>query len=1202
MANAEAQAQSVEQVLDRVSDAFFAVDSDWRFTYVNEQAEETLERSREDLVGDELWEHFAAAEGTTFEDEYRDAMATQESRSFQAYYPPLESWFRVHAHPSADGLSVYFEDVTDRRERDQKLARHEHVVDTLGEGVYVLDEDGCFAMVNDAYTEMLGYDREELLGEPATTVVSDEVHAEARDLEQRLREDDVETATQQARVERADGETLIAEATYSLTSVGDARERVAVVRDVTERERRRKQLEDHRDVLADHVDRTDLVQRINQAILRAPSRAAVRDAVCELLADSDFYEVAWIGRRAADGLERQAGAGVSSDDLEALVDAADAAGDAGPVEQALQREVIQVQQHIERDSADPRAAVFAERDYHSSISLPLAHDGEAFGVLTIDSEREHAFSGTERDLLGGLAETVAYALQTVETRQRYRSVVDDVLDTSVTAGIVVYDDAGHVEWLNEQAERFFDVAREDVSGLDAPDFLREHLQPAFETPVAATEEWLAETTTDPVEYHLAGDEDASDRYLERRCSDIDSGLYAGGSVALYYDITSRKESERQLAQSERRRSTLLQNLPGMAYSCRDADGWPMEFVSDGCAALTGYDAATIESGDVSYGEDVIHPEDQRSVREDVAEATATDDPFEITYRIRTADDETRWVWEQGREVETLDGETRLEGFVSDVTERRRQRVELERQHELTETMFGTSPIAILAVEPDGTLARANEQALEVLGVDADSGQASDYSVGDVPIHDEDGEVIQDNDRPVYRTLEDGEAVTDETIGVRTESGDMRWYSFRSAPVVDDDGEVTMAIVTGDDITDTKRRQAELARLNHVNSVIRRLNATIAESSDRQTVRETVCTDLAAESEYDAAWYSEVDLAADEIVPETVAGIDVDLDDVRIPVEGTVCGDAVTAGRVTVDALPASHPFADAVGQGTGGEDPTLAAVPISHSGTRHGLLCLASTDQRAFTREIRDLFGELGRTIGHALTAIMRKEGLLSDRATRLEFRLRDTLPDPVDVDDDVALTIENTVALDDETVLQYLTVAPDDADDVTALLEADAAVERVRRIDSDADAADTDGVRFEVKRPEPPLMAALTDFGGRIVSVAIEDGDYHVVTELPHSVAVRDVVERVTEVHPAADLEAQRSVTGEARSAAQTREDVLDALTDRQLTVLETAHRAGYFEWPRATTGEEVAETLDLSPSTFSQHLRAGERKTFTGLFERPD
>ena len=130
---------AVARVLESMPAAFFSLDRDWRFTYVNAEAERLLGRPREELQGGDLWELFPAAVGSDFEVHYRRAMDSGEPELFEAWYPPpLDSWYEIRAWPSVDGLAVYFLDVSRRRQAEgaarretERLALLARVADTL---------------------------------------------------------------------------------------------------------------------------------------------------------------------------------------------------------------------------------------------------------------------------------------------------------------------------------------------------------------------------------------------------------------------------------------------------------------------------------------------------------------------------------------------------------------------------------------------------------------------------------------------------------------------------------------------------------------------------------------------------------------------------------------------------------------------------------------------------------------------------------------------------------------------------------------------------------------------------------------------------------------------------------------------------------------------------------------------------------------
>ena len=114
----------VASVVESMGTAFFSLGADWRFTYVNAEAERLLDRPREELVGAVVWEAFPAAVGSEFETNYRTAMQGDDPVAFDAYYPPpLDAWYEVRAWRDQDGLAVYFLGVTARRRLQEQAER-----------------------------------------------------------------------------------------------------------------------------------------------------------------------------------------------------------------------------------------------------------------------------------------------------------------------------------------------------------------------------------------------------------------------------------------------------------------------------------------------------------------------------------------------------------------------------------------------------------------------------------------------------------------------------------------------------------------------------------------------------------------------------------------------------------------------------------------------------------------------------------------------------------------------------------------------------------------------------------------------------------------------------------------------------------------------------------------------------------------------
>ena len=185
---------------------------------------------------------------------------------------------------------------------------------------------------------------------------------------------------------------------------------------------------------------------------------------------------------------------------------------------------------------------------------------------------------------------------------------------------------------------------------------------------------------------IAGLRASGDEFpIEASISHVDVGGNRLFTVILR-DISERVKSEALLQETQRTLSTLIKNLSGMVYRCINDRSWTMLFVSEGCQKLTGYlPDDFLENGRVSYGRDVIIREDRERIWEEVQEATAKGCAYQLSYRIKTAAGEIKWVWEQGSGVRGKDRTVQaLEGYVFDITQEKTLEDRLRKTERLAE--------------------------------------------------------------------------------------------------------------------------------------------------------------------------------------------------------------------------------------------------------------------------------------------------------------------------------------------------------------------------------------------------------------------------------------------------------------------------------------------------------------------------------------
>jgi len=304
----------------------------------------------------------------------------------------------------------------------------------------------------------------------------------------------------------------------------------------------------------------------------------------------------------------------------------------------------------------------------------------------------------------GVARDITERKRVEEALRKSEALLHEAVRASRT-GIFIHDHLLETHyWSPEQREIYGWRPDEPVS---VPRFL-ECIYPEDRETIAAAVRHAHDPAGDgrfDVEFRIIR-RDGAIRWMSTRSqtsfANMNGELHPVRTVGASIDVTESKQAEAALQESQRALSTLLSNLPGMVYRCRNDKDWTVEFASEGCLELTGYHPSDLTGRKVSYGQDLIHPDDQGPVWDDVQAALREKRAFHLVYRIITANKKEKWVSEQGMGIFSSNGDLlALEGFITDISERRQAEEELKKSEAQNRALLNAMPDMMFRINREG---------------------------------------------------------------------------------------------------------------------------------------------------------------------------------------------------------------------------------------------------------------------------------------------------------------------------------------------------------------------------------------------------------------------------------------------------------------------------------------------------------------------
>lgn len=502
-----------------------------------------------------------------------------------------------------------------------------------------------------------------------------------------------------------------------------------------------------------------------------------------------------------------------------------------------------------------------------------------------------------------------------------------------------------------------------------------------------------------------------------------------------------------------------------------------------------------------------------------------------------------------------------------------------------------APVGILTVEYDGTVTDCNEAARDLL--ECSAGEAVDESID---------RVFPDSVEATVPGAFDTTLDRKRSVEEYYPSLD-RWLDVTLVPV---DGHVLLYV---DDVTDryrekrrTEHLRDDLDRLTVLNELISEILADLVDAASREEIAETICRRLGETDIYEFAWVGERELGGDDLVVRAAAGrtgrtldeIEACLDESTIPEERAIAsGESVVVQPIGDDqdiAEPIRRAaFADGL--------QSLLAIPLVYGSSVYGVVGVYTAEQDAFSERERSSFETVGEMAGFAVNATRHRNLLLSDTVVELELQVADPTAPLVAAaaETDVPLSLDGLVPKGEE-LLCYLVAEDSPIAAVEESLQAHDGVWDVRVIGEYED-----GGVLEVRLGPRTPLGLLAASGVTVRSAAFADSEGTVTIECSPEEDVRRIVDALSREYEA-DVLAKRERERDVTTAREFRDELRDKLTDRQENALRTAFFAEYFQSPRGSNAQEVAEALDITGPTLLHHLRAGQRKLLEEFFEVTD
>ena len=231
----------LDYTLNSISDGLVSLDKNLCYTYINNKACEILNKKPNNLIGKYIWEEFPEFIGLPFYNNINKALETQEIQNIQQYYQPLDKWFENRIYPFAEGLTIYFTDITEKKKGEELLIKSEryleNIINKIGDPVFVKDNQSRLLLVNDAFCKTFNLLREDIIGKTLAENVAPEERESFLSIDKQVLETGIENVNEETLTVKNDETKIISTKKTRFIDNQGNKFLVGVIRDITERKK-----------------------------------------------------------------------------------------------------------------------------------------------------------------------------------------------------------------------------------------------------------------------------------------------------------------------------------------------------------------------------------------------------------------------------------------------------------------------------------------------------------------------------------------------------------------------------------------------------------------------------------------------------------------------------------------------------------------------------------------------------------------------------------------------------------------------------------------------------------------------------------------------------------------------------------------------------------------------------------------------------